>query len=256
MDDHSNQKSATARSFGDSADGYRVSEMHREGADLDTLAAWCEESTRALDVATGAGHTASALAAAGVPTVVASDASPSMVATTRASFPDVRGVVTDAERLPLAADSFDAVTCRIAAHHFPDPQTFVEEVARVLRPGSTFALEDNVAPEDEALDVFVNELEAMRDPTHLRSHKTSTWQQWLEDTGFAVEDTDHLMKTLEYEQWMNRIGALDESDRDAVHRFLLDASDEAVDFFDVEYDDNGAVDSFGSLKALIRGVRQ
>ena len=256
MDDHSNQKSATARSFGDSADGYRVSEIHREGADLETLTTWCEGSARALDVATGAGHTAGALVTAGVPTVVASDASPSMVATARESFPDVRGVVTDAEQLPFAADSFDAVTCRIAAHHFPEPEAFVDEVARVLCPGGTFAFEDNVAPEDNALDTFVNELEAMRDPTHFRSHKTSTWHRWLADAGFDVEETDHLMKTLEYEPWVNRIGTLDESDREAVHRFLLDASDEAANFFDVEYDEDGAVVSFGSLKALIRGVRR
>lgn len=255
MDDNLNQKSVTARSFGDSADGYRVSEMHREGLDLETLTAWCEGSTQALDVATGAGHTAGTLVKRGVPTVVASDASPSMVTTACESFPDVRGVVIDAERLPFAANSFDAVTCRIAAHHFPEPQAFVEEVARVLRPGGTFALEDNVAPEDDALDSFVNELEAMRDPTHLRSHKTSTWHQWLKDADFAVEETDHLMKTLEYEPWVNRITALDESDRAAVHQFLLNASDEATEFFDIEYNDDGAVASFGSLKALIRSIR-
>lgn len=256
MDDHSTRKSATARSFGDSADGYRVSEMHAEGADLETLAAWCEGSTRALDVATGAGHTAGALVKAGVPTVVAADASPSMVATARESFPAVRGVVADAERLPFAADSFDAVTCRIAAHHFPAPEAFVGEVARVLRPGGTFALEDNVAPEDDALDAFVNDLEQMRDPTHFRSHKTSTWQEWLSAAGFDVAETDHLMKPLQYEPWVQRIGALDDDDRAAVHRHLLDTSDEAAEFFDVEYDEDGAVTSFGSLKALICSIRR
>lgn len=256
MDDDSDRKAATASSFGDSADGYRVSETHSEGADLETLADWCRGSTRALDVATGAGHTAGALVRAGVPTVVAADASPAMVATTRESFPDVRGVVTDAERLPFAADSFDAVSCRIAAHHFPDPESFVGEVARVLRPGGTFALEDNVAPEDDALDAFVNDLERMRDPTHVRSRKTSTWQGWLDDADFDIAETDHVMKPLEYEPWVNRIDALDAEDRAAVHRHLANASDEAAEFFDVESHDDGAISSFGSLKVLIRGIRR
>lgn len=255
MDDNSDRKAAAAHSFGDSAEGYRVSEMHREGRDLEILADWCADSTRALDVATGAGHTAGALIEAGASAVVAADASPSMVATAQESFPAVLGVVSDAERLPFGDDSFDAVTCRIAAHHFPDPEAFVGEVARVLRPGGTFALEDNVAPEDDTLDAFVNELERRRDPTHVRSYKTSTWNRWLSDAGFAVEETDHLMKTLEYEPWVNRISALSAADREAVQRLLLDADDETVEFFDIVYDD-GAVASFGSLKALVRAVRR
>lgn len=179
MDERSNQKSATADSFGESADGYLDSNTHREGEDLELLASWCDDATRALDVATGVGHTAGALVDAGIPDVVASDASPSMVATSVDSFPGARGVVADAERLPFATDAFDAVTCRIAAHHFPDPEAFVGEVARILRPGGTFALEDNVTPEDEALDSFLDRLEELRDPTHVRSYRTSTWQQWL-----------------------------------------------------------------------------
>lgn len=256
MDNHSNQKSATARSFGDSADSYRISEMHSEGSDLERLAVWCKGSSRALDVATGAGHTAGALVQAGVPTVIASDASPSMVATAHESFPAVRGVVSDAERLPFAEDAFDAVTCRIAAHHFPDPEAFLEEVARVLRPGGTFALEDNVAPEDDALDAFVNALEELRDPTHMRSYKTSTWKGWLDHAGFDIVETDHLMRPLAYEPWVNRIGALDADDRAAVHRHLLNASDEVVEFFNIEYDNDGTIASFGSLKLLIRSVRR
>lgn len=255
MDNNSNRKAATAHSFGDSAEDYRVSEMHREGQDLEILADWCVGSDRALDVATGAGHTAGALIEAGVSTVVAADASPSMVATTEESFPAAIGVVTDAERLPFAEDTFDAVTCRIAAHHFPNPEAFVAEVARVLKPGGTFGLEDNVAPEDDALDSFVNELERRRDPTHVRSHKTSTWNRWLSDAGFVVEETNHLMKTLKYKPWVSRISALSAAERDAVQRLLLDTDDKAVEFFDIVYDE-GTVVSFGSLKTLIRAVRR
>jgi len=255
MDDDSDRKVATARSFGDNADGYRVSEIHREGSDLETLAAWCADAGRALDVATGAGHTAGALLKTGVPSVVTADASPAMVVTATESFPATAGVVSDAERLPFADDTFDAVTCRIAAHHFPDPEAFVVEVARVLRPGGIFALEDNVAPENDTLDTFINDLERRRDPTHVRSYKTSTWQDWLTAAGFDVTETDHLMKPLEYRPWVNRIGALTDDDRAAVHRLLLDADEPAVDFFEIEYAD-GDVVSFGSLKGLIRGVRR
>ena len=254
MDEGSDRKTATAASFGDSADGYLRSETHREGVDLELLASWCADATLALDVATGAGHTAGALVDVGVQNVVALDAAPQMVALSVESFPGVGGVVGDAERLPFAADTFDAVTCRIAAHHFPDPEAFVAEVARVVRPGGTFALEDNVVPEDDALGSFLNRLESMRDPTHVEAYRASTWRAWLEDAGFSIEETEHLVKRLEVEPWVNRISSLDAEDRERVRQFLLDAPDDAAAFFDVRYED-GDVHSFGSLKALIRAER-
>ncbi len=254
MADPSGRKAATAESFGEATEGYTESRMHREGRDLDRLASWCADRAVALDIATGAGHTAGALREAGVDRIVASDASPAMVSTAVDSYPAVIGVVADAERLPFGDGTFDAVTCRIAAHHFPDPRTFVKEVARVLQPGGVFAFEDNVAPEDDDLARYLNRLEAMRDPTHVESYKLSTWERWLREAEFAVEERQQMMKPIEYDPWVNRIDALDAEDRSEVHRFLLEAPGEAVDFFEIAAGEEG-VETFGSLKGLIRATR-
>lgn len=253
MTDRTRQKSAAADSFGRNAEGYRTSPGHRAGEGLDRLASWCADAGVALDVATGAGHTAGAVSSAGVPTVVALDAAPAMVAIAVESGPGIRGVVGDAERLPFAPDTVDAVTCRIAPHHFPDPEAFVREVGRVLRPGGTFALEDNVAPADDELDAFLNRLERMRDPTHVRSYRTSTWQRWLTDAGFTVEETDHLMRTVEFDGWVDRMSALDADDRERVHRHLLEAPERAAEYFAIRTEE-GRVRSFANLKALIRAT--
>ena len=243
------EKRETAASFGAAATAYLDSDAHRTGEDLETLAEWCRGAGTTVDVATGAGHTAGAVAAVGVETVVAVDSSPEMVETAVDAF-DVAGLVGDAERLPIATNGVDAVTCRIAAHHFPDPEAFVDEVARVLRPGGTVAFEDNVAPDDPDVDAVLDRLERLRDPTHVRSHPTAQWCSWFEQRGFAVEDVLHFKKTLEFEPWV-AAQSLEADRRERVERLLLEAPEEVASALEVRVDD-GAVESFANRKALIR----
>lgn len=251
MTDDSARKRSTADSFGERADRYLASPIHREGEDLDRLASWCAGATRALDVATGAGHTAGALVDVGVPTVVATDASPRMVATAVTAFPDVSGVVGDAERLPVADDAFEAVTCRIAAHHFPSPEAFVAEVARVLRPGGVIAFEDLVAPPDGAMAAFLDRLERLHDPSHVESHPMPTWEAWLARAGFAVERTVHLMEPLPFDSW---VAGMDDPVAAAhLRRSLLEAPPEVASFFDIRTAGD-QVRSFRSPKALIQAT--
>src|SRR5207253_517625 len=75
-----------------------------------------------FDVATGGGHVANALRGAGLD-VVTIDRAPGMK-------PDV---VSRAEEIPFADESFDVVACRVAAHHFQDPSAALKEMARVSR---------------------------------------------------------------------------------------------------------------------------
>ena len=72
----------------------------------------------------------------------------------------------DAEALPFPDDAFDLVTCRLAFHHFPHPDTAVHEFARVLRPGGVLGFADNIAVEDATGAAFYNEYERLRDPSH------------------------------------------------------------------------------------------
>src|ERR1700690_2578447 len=100
---------------------------------------------RALDVATGAGHTGLFLAGAGWQVTLA-DISTAMLERASASARE-RGLQVEtqqhtAESFPYADSSFDLVTCRVAAHHFSDPGAFVCEAARVLKTGGAILLID------------------------------------------------------------------------------------------------------------------
>jgi len=131
--------------FGRTAAAYVESEDHAKGAELEQMVGFAEGSFGALqgrevlDIATGGGHTALAFARAGA-RVTATDLTPEMLVAARAFVhagggEGVRFAATPAEALPFEGGSFDLVTCRIAAHHFADPERFVAEAARVLRPG-------------------------------------------------------------------------------------------------------------------------
>lgn len=248
------QKRDTAAKFGVAAEEYFESAVHRGSDDLQTLASWCAGADRALDVATGAGHTAGAIADAGVPTVVASDVSPEMTRVAVREY-DAAGILADAERLPFCDDTFDAVACRVAAHHFPDPEAFVDEVARVLDSGGVFAFEDNVAPDEESLATFLNRVETLRDPTHVELYTVDQWCEWFERAGLTVETVESAKFTLDFDAWVERTNVPADDRAELVRRFR-EAPEDTRDRFEVVFDEDGGVDSFGNPKALFRAVNQ
>jgi demethylmenaquinone methyltransferase / 2-methoxy-6-polyprenyl-1,4-benzoquinol methylase len=106
---------------------------------------------RVLDVATGTGMVAAELLARhGDCTIVGIDQSEQMLAGARARFAGDRRVELvegQAERLPFADDSFDALTFTYLLRYVDDPPATVRELARVVRPGGRVAsLEFGVPP--------------------------------------------------------------------------------------------------------------
>lgn len=249
MAEDSEQKRKAADSFNKYASAYVESPIHQSGDDLETLAKWCANAEQALDIATGAGHTVGAVHKSGVLSVVATDAAPNMVATAKAEFPSIIGAVADAEQLPFQDDTFDAVTCRIAAHHFPHPETFVNEVARVTESGGVFAFEDNIAPEDEQLDEFLNSVERLRDPTHHRSYTESEWCEWFQAAGFDIEEHFVIKKIINYQNWVEKLNTPAENRRELKELFR-NPPEGAEELFEIQTD-NESILSFANLKILL-----
>jgi demethylmenaquinone methyltransferase/2-methoxy-6-polyprenyl-1,4-benzoquinol methylase len=99
--------------------------------------------SRVLDVATGTGMVAAELTKRGC-RVTGLDQSEAMVRHARAT-PDRRFLLGQAERLPFADGSFDAVTFTYLLRYVDDPSATIAELGRVVRPGGTMAsLEFNV----------------------------------------------------------------------------------------------------------------
>ena len=216
--DQGGAKALVQAQFGANAAKYATSAVHAKGASLARLVelAMPKPDWSALDLATGAGHTALAFAPH-VATIIASDLTDEMLveAAKLASERGLKNVSTakaDAENLPFADATFDLVTCRIAPHHFPDIPAFVGEVHRVLKSGGTFALVDNVAPDAETTPgyttadlrdagIVYNAFEKIRDPSHGRALTTAEWREIVADVGFAIHHVELCPKTMDFDTW-------------------------------------------------------
>jgi ubiquinone/menaquinone biosynthesis C-methylase UbiE len=184
---------AAQRIFGERAALYTTSESHTDPhvlARVVELSAPQPEWT-ALDIATGTGHTAFALAPH-VRSVIGTDLTPEMLAEAamlraQRSITNVSFRPADVHHLPFDDGSFDLVTCRRAAHHFSDIARALREMRRVLRRGGRLVIDDRSVPEDNFVDACMNQLDRHHDESHVREYRVSEWQQMLAAADFTVD---------------------------------------------------------------------
>jgi ubiquinone/menaquinone biosynthesis C-methylase UbiE len=197
--------------FGAVAASYVTSKVHANGQDLSWIVdvAALTGTERVLDVATGGGHVAFTLAPHSAE-VVALDFTREMLQVAeqeaiKRQLSNIRFLAGDAQKLPCEDASFDVVVCRQAAHHFPHVGQAVQEWRRVLKPGGKLVLDDTIAPEEPVIDVFLNEIEALRDPSHVRSQRLSEWNSLLQENGFTIHSEQAWGIFLDVPSWTQRM---------------------------------------------------
>ena len=207
--DSQESRKAVREQFGRNAESYVTSTPHARGRSLTRLTEVIDAQPdwQVLDVATAAGHTAFAFAPR-VAHVRATDITEEMLELARKQAKE-RGLdnvtveYADAEDLPYDDDSFDLVTCRIAAHHLVDVSPFMAQATRVLRPGGLLAVVDNVVPEDAPGD-YVNGFEKLRDPSHGRCLSMTEWREQFNIAGLQMVHQETIDKEMVFEDWAAR----------------------------------------------------
>ncbi len=145
---------------------------------------------KALDIATGTGHTGLYLASQGWQVMLA-DISQVMLDRALATAKE-RGLAVEArqhtaEAFPYQDETFDLVTCRVAAHHFSSPEKFVRETARVLKSGGAFILIDgSVEDSQPEVEEWLHQVEKLRDPSHGRFLTPNDWSRLCQQAGLRV----------------------------------------------------------------------
>lgn len=201
----------TQEQFGRQSQRYADSPIHAEGESLGVLASFAAPrgGELAVDVGAGAGFTAAALAARGA-RAIATDLAPPMLERTR-ELASRRGLalglaLAQGEALPFADGAIDIVACRLACHHFRDLPRALREFRRIVAPRGRVVIADTVAPEDPALDAWMNGLELRRDPTHVRDLKPSEWRALLASAALRLEQDFMARSPQEFEVWVSRAG--------------------------------------------------
>ena len=161
---------------------------------------------RALDVAAGTGLVARALAP-WVKEAVAADATPEMVAQGRQlarseGLANVTFDEADARNLPYSDAAFDLVACRLAMHHFEDPDQVLREMVRVCRPGGQVAVIDITTSEDPEAAQCHNRLEQLRDPSHTAALPPSRLRDLVTGCGLNLVSASFLDSRRQLEEWM------------------------------------------------------
>lgn len=105
-----------------------------------------------LDIATGTGDLAIAMAATKAKRIVGLDISKGMLAVGKEKVAKqhlentIEMVIGDSENLPFGDNSFDAITVAFGVRNFEDLEKGLAEIYRVLKPKGTFAVLETSVP--------------------------------------------------------------------------------------------------------------
>lgn len=245
------------RQYDSQAEAYLHSQVHAAGEDLEGMAHYIGRQTigKLLDLGCGGGHVSFRLAPL-VETVVAYDLSQPMLQTVAAEARkrNLDNIVTEqgaAEVTPFADASFDAVATRYSAHHWHDMAAGLREMYRVLKPGGLALFADVVSPGRFLLDTWLQAIELIRDPSHVRNASLAEWQALLAQAGFRIEAVQSFRLRNAFDSWFERMRTPD-THVAAIRSLLGYASSEVKEYFAIDAEDSFSVDTMLIVARKVR----
>lgn len=205
-----------------------------------------KKSWRVLDVATGGGHTAIAIAPY-VHEVLATDVTHEMLVEAKnhadkLGCANIKFEYSDATELPFGKETFDLITCRLAAHHFEDVPKFLSICNRLLKHSGILAIVDSHLPSDVGGD-YINEIQRLHDPSHVRCLSKEEWVSSVENAKFSIQFLEEGKTKLKFNTWASRARVSVEVGN-KLKKMMLTAPAEASKILEVDHSDESDLKFF------------
>ena len=133
----------------------------------------------------------------------------------------VRG---EGERLPFRDGAFTIVSTTLAIHHFADPRRVLDEMVRVCRSGGRIAVGDVVGSADAAKRGLQDEIEQLRDPSHVALYGAAGLEALLTTCGLTITGRASGVQVRELDEWC-RLAATPAHVVPRVREMLLQSAD-------------------------------
>ncbi len=200
------------------------------------------DTDRLLDIATGTGFLAFEFAKH-VFEVIGIDFTEEMLAIAKQYKADnnIKNVAfesADVESLPFEDNCFDLVSCRFAFHHFLRPEKAMSEMTRVLKHGGKLVLSDITSSEDIKKSEYQNEMETIRDPSHVKHYRPSEIVQMLNNLGFDILHFEDWPADFVFDEWISMSDPGVESAK-RVKKMMIDAMNNDLADLDIRLNDAG-----------------
>ena len=234
--------------FSGRATAYVESAVHAKGEDLVSLTQLAQNYPhgRVLDLGCGGGHV-SMHAASYAREVVAYDLSSDMLGVVaeiarQRKIGNLKTQKGHVEKLPFGDQSFDLVLSRYSAHHWRDLGAGLREARRVLKCGGHAGFVDVISPGPALLDSFLQTLELLRDPSHVRDYSRAEWEMALASSGFECERTQRFRVRLKFVEWIERMRT-PPIQTEAIRALQQVISSDVRDYFEIAPDGSFSIDA-------------
>ncbi|MCU4414706.1 class I SAM-dependent methyltransferase [Acinetobacter sp. WU_MDCI_Axc73] len=235
------QHQVNQKQYQDKAKAYLNSTVHAQGAEFDKIREVLQRQPLncVLDLGCGGGHVTYHIAP-DVEQVIAYDLTAEMVQLVveqakERGLNNVMGQQGAAEQLDFADQSISAVVSRYSAHHWQNVSQAMNEIYRVLKPRGKVIFVDILGNQQPVLDTFLQSMEIIRDPSHVRDYSLAEWMTFAERAGFKIEQIEKQSLQLNFASWVERMQTPAEAV--ATLRYLQQkASDVVKNYFQIQLD--------------------